>query len=231
MKEISKSIYVFIGPPGSGKGSLSSLCVKNLGWTQLSTGNLCRKHIDRQSEIGKQIDFAIKSGKLISDELITNMVEEWFSHSLVGVNSVILDGYPRTVAQAKAFSDVLNEKLSHLTLKVVRFFISDEAVVKRLSSRYVCQNKDCQAVYSLIPESSLAPQKVMVCDVCSSPLGKRADDEPDSVRERLSVYHRHEQDLINFYLAHNYPVIEFNVEKSLQNVFEEFKRLLCLNTL
>ena len=68
-----KSIFIFLGPPGSGKGSLSQFCVKRLGWQQLSTGNLCREHIARQTEIGKQIDFAIKSGKLISDSLIIEM--------------------------------------------------------------------------------------------------------------------------------------------------------------
>ena len=72
-----KDIVIFLGPPGSGKGSLSQLCVKRLGWHQLSTGNLCREHIARGTEIGTQIDFAIKSGKLIADSLILEMVHDW----------------------------------------------------------------------------------------------------------------------------------------------------------
>ena len=90
-------IVLFVGPPGSGKGTLSQKCVQELGWKQISTGDLCRAHIANETEIGKKIDFAIKSGKLVDDGLISQMVFEWFSEQKNGPHTVILDGYPRTV--------------------------------------------------------------------------------------------------------------------------------------
>ena len=107
-----RDIIVFIGPPGSGKGTLSGLCVKELGWVQISTGNLCRKHIADKTKIGQEIDFAIKSGKLVSDNLITDMIIDWFKHVGDQVRTVVLDSYPRTVAQAQALTSFLRRILT-----------------------------------------------------------------------------------------------------------------------
>jgi adenylate kinase len=227
MKE--KQIYIFVGPPGSGKGSLSSLCTNKMGWVSLSTGNLFRKHILEQSHIGKQIDFAIKSGKLVSDELVSEMVRDWFVEYFDEMPAIILDGYPRTVVQAGSFLQFLREKFGQFQLRIVRFFVADETVVERLSNRYICKNIDCQSVYSLMKGSPLSPRVSMMCDKCDSPLGRRSDDEPRAIRERLTIYHQHEKNLLQFYLTHKYPVIEFNVDKKLHDVFEEFKQLMCLN--
>ena len=213
---------VFIGPPGSGKGSLSELCVKKLGWVQLSTGNLCRKHIAEQTDIGKQIDFAIKSGKLVSDSLITVMVADWFAENVGNAETVILDGFPRTVAQADALQNILNERFLGVNLHVIRLKISDTRVVERLCNRYTCSNKACQAVYSLISNSTMAPKSGMVCDACSCPLIRRADDEEEAIKNRLQVYHKHEQGLLAFYDGIRQPIKQFSVEKSIEDVFEDF---------
>ena len=226
-----KDIYIFIGPPGSGKGTLSNLCVSQFGWEKLSTGNLCRKHIIEQTEIGKQIDFALKSGKLVSDSLIICLVEEWFEHISTKADAVILDGYPRTVAQAQALDAYVSKNLPLVKTTIMRFFVDDDVVVARLGSRYTCTNKDCQAVYSLVEGSALAPKHAGVCDYCSSPLGKRSDDESQAIRERLVVYHKHEQDLLSFYASREYGLIEFNVDKNLDAVFSDFKQLTCLNSI
>jgi len=225
-----KSVYIFVGPPGSGKGTLSHLCVKTLGWVQLSTGNLCRKHIAEQTEIGKQIDFALKSGKLVSDYLINAMVHEWFASTIQHADSVILDGYPRTVGQAQALHDFLQKNLPQVSVKVVRFFISDESVISRICGRLVCQNKDCQEVYSLNPGARV-PSQEMKCDVCSSDLGRRNDDAVAAVTDRLQTYHKHEQDLLNFYAQTLFEAKELTVEKHLDEVFEDFKKLVGLNGL
>ena len=224
-------IYLFIGPPGSGKGSLSKLCVDKLDWAQLSTGNLCREHIARQTEIGKQIDFAIKSGKLVSDKLIVDMVRDWLEQSFSQKGSVIFDGFPRTVPQAVALEGLLNRSFSSSKLKIIRFFLDDDVIVDRLTNRYICRNDACQAVYSLAEGSTLAPKKHMVCDECGGELIRRSDDTEASIRERLKTYHDHEHNLLDFYRNNGKKVLELSVAKPLDRVFEEFKVLVGLGSL
>ena len=225
MNHVGK-VFIFIGPPGAGKGSLASLCVKHFDWLQISTGNLCRKHIAEQTKIGKEIDLIIKSGKLINDDLITFMVFEWFNENADKALGIIFDGYPRKVAQAQAFDAMLKEKFPTAQEKIVLFNLSDDVVVNRLCSRYVCQNKECQAVYSLSPHSGLTPTNITVCDLCSGPLGRRDDDSEVAVRKRLDIYHRHEQQLIDFYQSINADIIELDASKQLLEVFEDFIQII-----
>lgn len=223
---VPKKVYLFIGPPGSGKGTLSHLCVKNLDWVQLSTGNLCRKHVAEYTEIGKQIDFALKSGKLVSDSLITDVVKEWFVEAINHADSIILDGYPRTLGQATAFHEYFLKNKAQAELIIVRFNIDDETVLARICGRLVCQNRDCQKVYSLLEGSPCAPQEIMKCDACCSELGRRNDDRVAAIKERLLIYHQHEQDLLNFYHEQGYPIREFSAKGQLPEVFNDFKKLV-----
>ena len=226
-----KNVYVFIGPPGAGKGSLSQYCTVHLGWTQLSTGNLCRKNIAEKTKIGMEIDFALKSGKLVSDTLITDMVGQWFDQQISNSNisAIILDGFPRTVPQAEALQDLLQEKLSFLKLNVVRLSLSDDVIITRLGSRYICANKECQAVYSVLPNSAMAPKNMGKCDKCSGSLLRREDDQKESVKERLVMYHKHEKALLDFYKKAGRSVIDVAVDKPLEKVFDEFKKLIDVN--
>jgi adenylate kinase len=221
-----RDIFIFIGPPGAGKGSLSSLCVNHFGWLQISTGNLCRKHIAEQTKIGKEIDLIIKSGKLINDDLITTMVFEWFSENADKATGIIFDGYPRTVAQAQSFDALLKAQFPMVRERVVLFEITDDIVVERLCSRYVCQNKECQAVYSRSSCSDLVSTEAMVCGLCSAPLGRREDDSEIAVRKRLDIYHRHEQQLLDFYHDNKSEVIKLDASKKLQQVFEDFVQVI-----
>lgn len=223
------NVYIFLGPPGSGKGSLSNMCVTELGWLQLSTGNLCREHIAKQSEIGKQIDFAIKSGRLVSDSLIVEMVEGWLGESFATQENVILDGFPRTVAQAYALNELLGTRFDAVQTKNVRLLIDDDQVVARLTGRFICSNDKCQAVYSLIEGSGLKPKRHMACDACASALVRRSDDTEVSIRERLKAYHLHEDKLLDFYRSHGQEIIDLDVQKPLSLVFEDFKGRLGLN--
>lgn len=220
-----KNVYILVGPPGSGKGTVSHLCTKTMDWIQLSTGNLCRKHIAEQTEIGKQIDFALKSGKLVSDSLINDMVYDWFLDTIKTADHIILDGYPRTVVQAQALHNFLQQKLPNVTVNIVRFFISDEEVIARICGRLVCQNKDCQAVYSLNAVGA-KPLNEMKCDACGNPLGRRNDDALAAAKDRLITYHKHEQDLLDFYKSKMFEIKELHVEKQLDQVFEDFKKLV-----
>ena len=222
-----RDIFLFIGPPGAGKGSLSDICTQKLGWEHLSTGNLCRKNIAEQTKIGQEIDFAIKSGKLVSDKLVTSMVADWFLQQVENSQAVVLDGYPRTAGQAEAFDELMRTpRFTFLKLHVVRLRVSDSCVVSRLCNRYICQNKECQHVYSLAENSPCAPKKGMICDYCSQKLGRRADDTQQAVQERLHVYYKHEKALLDFYMDRGYDIMEVYVEKPLNEIFEQFVQMV-----
>lgn len=217
-------IYIFIGPPGSGKGTLAQECVKEFNWATLSTGALCRQHISQQTEIGKQIDLIIKSGKLIPDALVTSMVDEWLAKQVNSTKGIILDGYPRTEQQVKLLFDLLRTKYRGVHLHVVKFDISDEAVIARLSSRLMCQNKECQAVYSIVPGAGLEPKRANICDRCSGQLIQRADDKPEVIRDRLTVYHQHDPSNIFKKMGQVVEVIDAN--RPFDEILKDFKQLI-----
>ncbi len=215
---MKKQIVLFLGPPGAGKGSLSQLCVKRLGWQQLSTGNLCREHIAQGTELGKEIDFAIKSGKLISDTMIIGMVDEWLATSMGG-HTVIFDGFPRTVPQAESLQKLL-EARGDIALHLVRLVIPDKDLVYRLLARSICQYNSCQMVYSLHKLSAHSPTIVNVCNECDSPLIRRSDDEEAAITERLRIYHEHEKGLSSFYEKVGHPVSSVEAHMPLDEVYE-----------
>jgi len=218
---MKQNIFVFIGPPGSGKGSLSQLCVQKLSWKQLSTGALCRKHISEGTSIGREIDFAIKSGKLIADNLVLDMVTQWLSQVGGVAENIIFDGFPRTVPQAQALMQLLSEKFAHCTLTIVEFSLSDAEAITRLAGRFVCKGKECQAVYSVTTEL-LSSKNDMTCDICNQSLERRSDDEPVTVKQRLATYHKHAKPLLDFYRQSGQTVATVDVDKPLESVFKEF---------
>lgn len=219
-----RKIVIFVGPPGAGKGTLSSLCVEQLNWVQLSTGNLCRKHIAEKTEIGQKIDAAIRSGELVADHLISSMVDQWLVEQQA--QHTILDGYPRTVVQAEALKNLLTTKLNSVEVVVVRLSISEEKVVARLSGRMVCSNKDCQAVYSTIKGSAFEPKNVSACNKCSKELVRRVDDEPTAIKDRLKTYYKHEKHLLDYYEGAGLRVKDLSVERSLDQIFNELKSIM-----
>lgn len=220
----TREAYIFIGPPGSGKGSLSKLCIEQFGWIQLSTGNLCRKHILEETEIGKQIDFTIKSGKLIPDELITRLVDEWLHQMVQEEKTVILDGFPRNASQVNNLFSLLNEKYASLKVKVVRFHVSDETAASRICSRFICMNKQCQAVYSGNVQSGLSSKEDMKCDACGDALGRRDDDSFETVMNRLKVYRDFEDDMLCSLEKLQGRMIDVHVERPLCEIFDTFKK-------
>lgn len=217
-----------MGPPGSGKGSLSSLCVKRLGWQQLSTGNLCREHIAAQTSLGKEIDFAIKSGKLISDGLIIQMASEWLKKTFAQPGTVIFDGFPRTVPQAQALHELMRGLLD-VEMHVVRMDITPEEVVYRLLARSICQNKDCQMVYSMHKHSTQLPLKTMTCNECDSPLVRRSDDEEKAIYERLKIYQSHESALRDFYKSVDQPLRAIQADLPLEKVYDKLLGILGID--
>lgn len=221
-----KEIIIFIGPPGSGKGSLAQLCVKQLGWAQLSTGFLCRKYSMQPTQLGQQVDFLIKSGKLISDDLIIAMVEEWMIEGGAEYSHIILDGFPRTPNQALAFSRFIEQKMPLSRVYIRRLIISDDKVIARLSMRFICKNKDCQTVYSKVDFPQYASASTFVCEKCSSAVERRADDESQTVQKRLKVHYEHEKHLLDFFIENGKNVACIDADRPLPDVFEDFKKTI-----
>ena len=226
--ESSKQIFIFIGLPGAGKGSLSRLCVSRLGWAQLSTGDLCRQHIAEKTEIGKQIDFIIKSGKLIPDSLMIDMVEAWLLEKFKNIDVLILDGFPRTVVQAVALDNLLSKEIfSHVELHIVQMIIDDAEVMRRLLGRMVCPNRGCGVIYSQEIDE-LKPRRNGFCDnCCDTRLVVRLDDTIESIKHRLDIYHKHAYALLDYYRNHNQSMIKtLEVHKSLREVFVDFEKMM-----
>ncbi len=217
----TKQIIVLLGAPGSGKGALSRLCVENFGWKQLSTGNLCRKHRSEGTELGKQIDFALKSGTLVSDQVIIDIATEWIDQEIKNTPGIILDGFPRTVVQGEGFLAFLTLHKPNIKLVIVEIRVPDHEIIERLSSRVVCTNKACQAVFSSRTDG-LRPKRVGICDLCDSSLMQRDDDRPEVIAARLATYHQHRDNLVNFYKNAGYVVHVVDGNRGNIEVFDSF---------
>ena len=187
---------VLVGPPGSGKGTQAKRLVEQLGLSYIGTGEILRDAIRRQSDLGQAIKPLIKQGLLVPDSVVNDVVAELFQGSDRPAQFV-MDGYPRTLAQAIAFDELLKQQNLKLDT-VISLQISDDDVVKRISRRRVCSNPKCAATYHL----DAAPTKVPdVCDRCGAALLVRLDDQEETVRRRLREFYRNTDALLDHYRA------------------------------
>ena len=219
-------IFLFFGPPGSGKGSLSSMCVEHFGWKHVSTGDLCREHIAQGSEIGKQIKFATEHGLFVSDEVVADMLAQWMIAQKELSQDIILDGYPRTKKQADILDALMHKYLPEFELILVKLNIDSELLTDRIVNRVLCSNKECGQIYSTSSISKSRPRVEMKCDKCESLLVKRSDDTLESLKLRLQAYYQHEQDVLDFYIDKGMKIEMLNGNQSVQNVFEDFKKIV-----
>lgn len=179
--------FIFLGPPGAGKGSLAVKVAADYNIPHISTGDIFRANIKNQTELGKKVDAIIKSGGLVSDEITCELVKDRLSQD-DAKNGFILDGFPRTIPQAEMFTAICPD------VKVVNFEIADEIVIKRLSTRRVC--KACGSNFNIL---TLPPKVEGVCDKCEGELFQRDDDKQESILHRMDVYREQTEPLINFY--------------------------------
>ena len=187
---------VLVGPPGSGKGTQAKRLVEQLGLSYIGTGEILRDAIRRQSELGQAIEPLIKQGLLVPDTVVNDVVAELF-RGTSRPKQFVMDGYPRTLAQAIAFDDLLNELNMKLDT-VISLHISDDEVVNRISRRRVCSNPKCAATYHLDAAPTVMPG---ICDRCGSPLLVRLDDQEETVRRRLREFYRNTDALLDHYRA------------------------------
>lgn len=174
-----QKVIVLFGKPGSGKGSrLSEFLEKtDRKFDILSVGQKLRQARDEQTELGKKAAPYMESGDLVPDDIINGIVIESLKKSEI---PVIADGFPRTVAQAQAMLD------AGVIPVVINFHLDDEIIIERCRCRIVCQNSSCGETYST--DGFKSPEVDGICDKCGSPLGRRPDDDPEVVKNRLAVY-------------------------------------------
>ena len=190
-----KSMYiVMLGAPGSGKGTAAKILAKETGLPHISTGDMFREQIKKETELGKLANSYISKGQLVPDEVTINIVKDRLSWE-DAKNGVILDGFPRTIEQARALDDILREQEKEITL-VPELIISDKIIIERILNRATCSNKECGAIYN----TKFKPSKVDgICDICGAPLSTRTDDNEETIKNRLEVYRKNSKDLIEYY--------------------------------
>ncbi len=179
--------FIFLGPPGAGKGSLAVKVKDAYQIPHISTGDIFRENIKNQTPLGVKVKAIIDSGSLVSDDMTFELVKDRLAKDDCK-NGFILDGFPRTIPQAEMLETL------GMDLAVVNFEIADEIVIKRLSTRRVC--KACGANYNVL---TLPPKVEGVCDKCGGELYQRDDDKQESILHRMEVYREQTEPLIKFY--------------------------------
>ena len=179
---------ILLGAPGAGKGTQAEILSRELEIPTISTGNILRAAMKEGTPVGLQAKSYVESGKLVPDEVIIGIIKERLAQPDCA-NGYILDGVPRTIPQAQAMEDMGIAVDCALSIEV-----SDETIVERMSGRRTC--KDCSATFHIV---SNPPKQEGVCDFCGGKLGIRADDAPETVRDRLATYHKDTEPLKEFY--------------------------------
>ncbi len=183
---------IFLGPPGVGKGTQADFIAQKYGIPKLSTGDLLRESVANETELGKEARGYMNRGELVPDAVVVGLVEEKLS-SPECKNGFLLDGFPRTEAQADQLSRYLAATGKSLD-QVVYFTLKKDEIIRRISGRRSCP--ECKAVYHL---ESIPPIKDGVCDVCEQSLIQRNDDKPETVESRLAVYQEQTAPLVEYY--------------------------------
>jgi len=179
---------ILLGAPGAGKGTQAELLTEKLGIPSISTGNMLSEAMANGSQLGKQVKSCMDSGSLVPDELVLGLVAERTAQPDCQ-KGFILDGVPRTLAQAQAL-DAKGVRIDH----VVSIEIDDDVITARMSGRRVCTR--CGASYHI---TANPPKQEGLCDLCGSAISIRKDDAPETVRHRLEVYHQSTEVLKDYY--------------------------------
>ncbi len=185
---------ILLGPPGSGKGTQAKLLCERLNLEHIGTGDILREAIRLETPQGVLAKPFVDSGRLAPDDLINEVVAERFRRD-DRPSDFVMDGYPRTVAQARAFDAVLREVGLDLTA-VVLLRVDDSEIIRRVGGRWSCPKPNCKRTYH---DETNPPRRKGVCDKCGTPLVQREDDNPETLARRLVVYHGNTEELLPYY--------------------------------
>ncbi|MDO8537758.1 MAG: nucleoside monophosphate kinase [archaeon] len=218
-------ILIFFGKPNSGKGTYSQFVERTFGIKQVSTGDIIREEVAKNTPLGERIDAVIKSGRLVDDETMFELFEDYLSKINLG-KGIILDGFPRTLNQAQQL-DKLLKKLNTKITAVFYFNASEETILRRSSGRVTCEN--CKKIYNTVTD--LRPKVQGICDVCGGKLVQRIDDMPEVLKKRIEEYEKLTLSLIDYYKKRGllkefdsnpeavkvFPIIEKEIRKLFNN--------------
>ncbi|AKB17571.1 MULTISPECIES: adenylate kinase [unclassified Methanosarcina] len=209
---------ILFGPPGAGKGTQAKKMVDFYGIPQISTGDILRANVREGTELGLAAKAYMDKGELVPDQVLIGIIKNRLNEADCK-KGFILDGYPRTVPQADALEAILDEIEKPIDI-VLNLEVPDEVLVGRISGRLMCK---CGASYHMI---SNPPKKDNICDSCGSEIFQRVDDTAEAVQNRLDVYKKQTQPLINYYKEKGI-LVTLNGTKDIDVVFEDIKAILA----
>jgi adenylate kinase len=189
---LTKKNLIFLGGPGAGKGTVSNAMIAKYGVAHISTGDILRAEVAKGTPAGLEAGAIMKSGGLVPDAMVCGMVGERLKEPDCE-KGFILDGFPRTIAQAETLAGILQDMGKKIDA-VIYLNVSDEIILQRLTARMNCRG--CDAIYNKI---FMPPKTEGICDKCGSELFQRADDSLETAKSRLAVFHKQTQPLIDFY--------------------------------
>ena len=188
-------VVLMLGAQGTGKGTVAGILQEKTNWPQISTGDIFRKNISEETELGIEANKYISAGNLVPDEITVPMVIARIDEE-DAKNGAILDGFPRTVAQAEKLDEILAQRNKKVDL-VINLTTPREEIITRILNRRVCSNQECKATYNL----TMHPSKVEgICDKCGAKLVQREDDSSEeSIKNRLNIYDEKTSPLVEYY--------------------------------
>ncbi len=204
-------VVILLGPPGAGKGTHALPLSEKLGLPHISTGDLFRENLRNNTPLGKKIKKFMDQGKLVPDDLVLDMLFARLSAADCQ-KGYILDGFPRTLPQARAFDKKISNKIKLIALN---FSVPDSILIERVTGRLSCEK--CGASFH---KKFSPPKAADTCDNCKTTLSTRADDNAETMKERLKAYRESSQPLLGYYEGRNI-LFDINSQKSKQEVFEE----------
>lgn len=203
---------VLIGAPGAGKGTQAKKLVKEFGVAHISTGDILRAAVKNQTELGKQAQKFMEAGDLVPDQLIIDMMKERLAED-DAQKGFILDGFPRTTAQADALEEML-ESLGKRLETALQIDVDFDTIIARLSSRRTC--RDC---------GHIGTEQEKSCSVCGGEMYQRDDDKPETIKNRLDVYAKQTSPLINYYQDKNL-LVSVNGDQDVDDVYKDVKEAI-----
>lgn len=209
---------IMLGAPGAGKGTQAKLIAEKYGIPHVSTGDIFRANIKEGTQLGKEAKEYMDKGQLVPDELTVRILLDRVAKDDCK-NGYVLDGFPRTIPQA----EVLDEEVSKLGDKIdfaINVDVPDENIIRRMGGRRACLK--CGATYHI---EHIPPKKEGICDTCGSELVLRDDDKPETVKNRLDVYHKQTQPLIDYYGKKNI-LKTVDGTRDMNDVFADIVKLL-----